>query len=127
MSYTIYPSEDRKYIVLKHWGEMNSEFGMTRVQEAHKLGAEIGIDRYLVDLTEAVNTDSAYKSYKYAYEDMKTPSGVKRSARVAMLVSPDDHSHDFVETVLRNAGHNVTLFRDRESAFKYLLKETQDT
>jgi hypothetical protein len=49
MSYTIYPSEDRKYIVLKHKGEMNSEVGLTRVIEAHKLGAKIGINRYLAD------------------------------------------------------------------------------
>lgn len=127
MSYTIYPSEDRKYIVLKHCGEMNSEFGMTRVMEAHKMGAEIGITRYLVDLTEAINVDPAPKSYTYAYKDFETPTGIKRNARVAMLVSPEDHSHDFVETVLRNAGHNVTLFRDRESAIKHLLKETRDT
>ena len=123
MSYTIYPTEDRKYIVLKHKGEMNSEVGLTRVIEAHKLGAEIGINRYLVDLTEAINLDPASKSYMYAYEDLKTPSGINPNARVAMLVSPDDHSHDFVETVLRNAGHNVTLFRDQELAIEHLLKE----
>ena len=127
MSYEIYPSENRKYIVLKHYGEMNSEFGMNRVMEAHKLGAEMGITRYLVDLTEAKNIDPAYKSFKYAYDDMTTPSGIDRKARVALLVDPEDHSHDFVETVLRNAGHNVTLFRDRELAIKHLLKETGDT
>ena len=122
MSYAIYPSKNKKYIELKHWGEMNSELGMTRVLEAHKLGEEIGINRYLVDLTEAVNIDPAYKSYKYAYEDMQTPSGINRNVRVAMLVSADDHTHDFVETVLRNAGHNVVLFRDRDSAIQHLLK-----
>ena len=127
MSYTIYPSEDRKYIVLKHWGDMNREFGLKRVIQAHKLGAEIGINRYLVDLTEAINIDSATKTYMYAYEDLKAPSEIKPNACAAMLVSPDDHSHDFVETVLRNAGHNVTLFRDRELAIKHLLKETEDT
>jgi len=121
MSYTIYPSKDKKYIVLKHWGEMNREFGMKRVIEAHKLGAKLGITRYLVDLTEAINLDIAYSSYMYANEDLKTPCGINRTARAAMLVSADDHSHDFVETVLRNAGHNVTLFRDRELAIKHLL------
>ena len=127
MSYTLYPSEDRKYIVLKHWGEMNREVGMTRVMEAHKLGAEIGIGRYLVDLTEAINLDAASESYFYAYEDLKIPPEIRGNTRVAMLVSPDDHSHDFVETVLRNTGHDVTLFRDRELAIKHLLKETQGT
>jgi hypothetical protein len=39
---------------------------------------------------------------------------------VALLVDPEDHSHDFVETVGRNAGLNVTLFRDRDAAKQYL-------
>ena len=121
MSYAINLSDDRKYIVLKHWGEINGELAMKRVLEAHTLGAELGIARYLVDLTEARNVDSVTKSYQYAYEDMKTPLGISLSARVAMLVSPEDHSHDFVETVLKNAGHNVMLFRNRELAIKHLL------
>lgn len=127
MSYTIYPSEDRKYIVLKHWGEINGKLSMKRVLEAHTLGVELEITKYLIDLTEARNMDSVIESYTYAYEDMKTPPGISPNARVAMLVSPEDHSHDFVETVLKNTGHNVTLFRDLELAANYLLSETQDT
>lgn len=122
MSYTINPSDDRKYIVLKHRGEVDGDIAMTRVLEAHTLGAELGILRYLVDLTDARNVDSVTQTYKYAYEDMKTPPGFNLNARVAMLVNPEDHSHDFVETALRNAGHNVTLFRDRDLAIKHLLE-----
>jgi hypothetical protein len=121
-SYAIFPSEDRKYIVLKHQGDINSQIAMERVQEAHALGAELGITRYLVDLTEARNVNSISKTYQYAYKDAKTSPEVNQNMRVSMLVNPDDHSHDFVETALRNAGHNVTLFRDRESAIEHLLK-----
>ena len=122
MSYTISPSADKKYIVLKHFGEINRKLGLERVIEAHALGAKLGINRYLVDLTEAKNVDSIHESYEYAYEDSKTANGIDRGARAAMLVDPEDHSHDFVETALRNAGHNVTLFRDRDSAISHLLK-----
>jgi hypothetical protein len=124
MSYTINLSEDGRYIILKHWGEINGEIAMKRIQEAHKLGAELRVTRHLVDLTEARSIDSITKAYKYAYEDMKT---IGLNACVAMLVSPEDHSHDFVETVLRNTGHDVTLFRDREAAINHLVKRTQDT
>lgn len=126
MSYTIKPSEDGKYIVLKHWGEINSEIALTRNLEAHALGAELGITRYLVDGTEAENVDTVLKNYKFAYKEMKIPSSINQNARVAMLVSPEDQSHDFVETVLINAGLNVTLFRDRELAIQHLLKGTKD-
>ena len=121
MSYAIRPSEDGEYIILKHWGEINNKLGVERVIEAQALGAKLGISRYLVDVTEAWNADSAPESYKYAYEDAKTAPGINANVRVAMLVDPEDHSHDFVETVLRNAGHNVTLFRDRDSAISHLL------
>ena len=95
---------------------------MKRVIEAHSLGAELGIYRYLVDLSEARNVDSVTKTYKYAYEGMKTPPGINLNARAAMLVNLEDHSHDFVETALRNAGHNVTLFRDRDLAIRHLIE-----
>ena len=126
MTYTISPSENQAYIVLKHWGELNSELAMERVVEAHVLGAKLGIARYLVDLTEARNVDTVTKSYRYAYGDLKMPPEIDKNARVALLVSPKDLSHDFVETVLRNAGHNVTLFRERELAIKPLVAETPD-
>jgi hypothetical protein len=122
MSYTISPSEDGKYIILKYWGDVSRKLSIERVLEAHALGEKIGINSYLVDLTEARNIDSIPELYEYAYEDTKTVSGFNLNARVVLLVDPDDHSHDFVETVLRNAGHNVTLFRDREAAIRHLLK-----
>ena len=123
MSYTLSPSEDQQYIILKHQGTINGQLAMQRVREAHILGDRLGITRYLVDLTEVQNEDTITDSYRYAYEDMQTPLEVNPKARVAMLVGVEDHSHDFVETVLRNAGHNVTLFRERELAIQHLLHE----
>jgi len=39
---------------------------------------------------------------------------------VAVLVSPNDHSHDFMETVSHNAGLNVAFFADLEQAERHL-------
>lgn len=123
MSYSIKPSEDGKYIILKHWGNINRELATQRNLEAHALGAKLGIARHLVDLTEAQHVDTVMNTYEFAYEDMQFLPGINKNARVAILVSSDDHSHDFVETVTRNAGQNVTLFRDREAAIQHLLKD----
>jgi len=43
-----------------------------------------------------------------------------RNAKVAFLIHPDDHSHDFIEVVFRNAGFNARLFREKENALKFL-------
>jgi len=123
MSYKINLSEGGKYIVTKHWGEITSDIVIERTLEAHALGDELAITRHLMDVTEARNVDSATKTYKFAYDVMRGIPGINATARVAVLVSPEDHSHDFAETVTRNAGQDVTIFRDRGSAIAHLLKD----
>jgi len=122
MSYEINLSEDGKYIITKHWGEITSDLVIQRTLKAHALGKKLGITRHLMDVTEARNIDSILETYEFAYKDIGDVSGINMRVRVAVLVSPEDHSHDFVETVTRNAGQDITLFRDRELAIKHLLK-----
>ena len=77
----------------------------------------------MVDVTEARNTETTIGNYKFAYSDMRHAEGIDKQARVATLVSPHNHSHDFVETVVRNAGLNVKHFTDREQAERWLMDD----
>jgi hypothetical protein len=123
MSYTILLSDDQKYIVVTVEGSITRKIAMQHNLEAHAFGKKLGIQRYLVDATQARNTESTLKGYQFAYEDMHETPEIDRDARVALLVAPDDHSHDFIETVSKNAGLDVTLFRDRKSAENHLKKD----
>ena len=123
MGYSLKPSEDRDYIVLTVVGEINGQSMMKYIIEAHDLGKEMGINRYFVDVTEARNIDSILGNYNFAYSDMKKSKGVDTLARVAALVSPGDHSHDFIETVLTNAGLSLKLFTNPVTAREYLRKK----
>lgn len=120
MDYTITPSEDGTYIYLKVRGEITREAAMQQNLEAHALGKQLKIRRYLVDVTEARNVDPAVQKYEFAYTDMQKSEAIDRSALVATLVSPHDHSHDFVETVSQNAGLRVKFFTDLGLALQYL-------
>lgn len=120
MSYTINLSNDGKYIILVVKGEINRQIAIPQNQEAHALGKQKGIQRYLVDLTAARNTDTIPDQYDFAYKDMQQAEGIDRLARVAVLVDPGDHSHDFIETVARNSGQDVRIFKNREAAEAYL-------
>ena len=120
MGYTITLSDDGEYIVLKVTGFISRESAMRQNLEAHALGRRLQIDRYLVDLREARNVESPAEAYDFAYKDMQLAEGIDLNAIVATLVSPDDHSHDFIETVSRNAGLNVTLFTDLDLAKQHL-------
>ncbi len=126
MECTITLSPDRKYIIQKVSGEINRAKAMQFNQETHALGKEKSINKFLVDMTQARNTDTAVNNYQFAYKDMKKMPKDVRNARIATLVSPDDHSHDFIETVSQNSGLNVKIFRDRDEAIRYLLKDQQE-
>lgn len=121
MSYKIIPSEDKQFIIIKVKGEINRKTAMQQNQEAHALGKKLGINRYLLDLTEARNTDPLADQYNFAYEDMAKAEEIDRKAVVAILVSEGDHTHDFIVTVTRNIGLNVSLFTDGEKAESSLL------
>lgn len=119
MDYSITVNTEEKYILITVRGIMNRRIAAVITEEAHRLGKEHGINRYLEDVTGARNTDTITNNYQFAHVDMDKET-IDRTARVAIVAAPDDHSHDFVETLARNAGLNVTLFRDREQAASFL-------
>ena len=60
------------------------------------------------------------ETYQFAYTDMRKMEGMDLHARVATLVSPEDHSHEFMATVANNAGLDVNLFTNAEEAIHFL-------
>jgi len=116
-------SPDGKYVIQKIVGEISAKLALDFNRETHAIGRRLGISRYLVDATECRNMDSPMDDYNFAYSDMPDDPGIDRNAVVAMLVDPKDHSHDFLETVCKNAGLNVTIFRDRDAAVRHLVGE----
>jgi hypothetical protein len=122
MTYSIVPSPDGKYITLKVVGNIGRLSAIAYNLEAHALGKELGIDRFLLDFTECRNTDTVLRNYKYVNDDMRNP-GINQLACTAMLVSSNDHSHDFIEALFRNTGIDVTLFYDREQALQHLMQK----
>lgn len=123
MSYSILLSTDEKSIILEINEDITAQNIMKMIIEAHELGEKNKISRYLVDATRAKNISTATENYYFAYENVKTTPGINLNARVAMLVSPNDHSHDFIEIVTRNSGFVTKLFRDRDTAIKFLNEE----
>ena len=121
MPYTIAPDADGKYIVITVTGNTNRQMALEYHLAAHSMGKKLGINCYLVDLTESRNTDTVLRNYTFANNDMKHP-GIDPEAHIAMLVSAYDHTHDFLEPLLKNVGIDVNLFYDREVAVQYLLE-----
>ncbi len=122
MAHRLEISADGTHVILTVRGDMTRERAMALNCEAHARGKQHGINRYLVDVTASRNTESPVGNFSFAYEDMARAPEIDRSARVAILVSPGDHTHDFVETVSRNSGLDVTIFTDRSRAEEHLRR-----
>ncbi|MBN1379153.1 MAG: hypothetical protein JXA04_07935 [Gammaproteobacteria bacterium] len=123
MSYTISPSEDGEYIVLKVNGEIDRVTALRYNLEAHTLGKKLKISKYLFDVTEARHKGSAVEDYQFAHSDMSGMKEIDKTARIATLAAPDDHSHDFIETVSRNAGFDMKLFTRLDEAIQFLTDD----
>jgi len=122
MNYTIGVSESGKFIRLRVEGEISAELARKWSDEMREMGLASGIGRFLSDVRGARNVSSILENYSFAYKDAPELS-LDRNARVAILASPDDRSHDFVEVTLQNAGYNVRLFRDESSAVQWLEED----
>lgn len=120
MEKEIFIASDGSHIVLVLTGNITRRSAMDANMEAHKLGRERGISRFLADLRNCRNREDVVDNYEFAYQDLRTSPDLDRFARVAFLVDPSDHSHDFVETVARNNGLDVKIFTDRAEAEAFL-------
>ena len=125
MSYTITPAKDGDYILVEVHGPVTHEIGIKWTLEAHALGKKLGIRKHLVDVTDAVNEDSTVDQYRFANSGLTEHESFDRYSRIAVLVDPQDHSHDFIETVCRNVGLNFRLFRSRNEAMAFLECDQQ--
>lgn len=120
MEYVISLSENNRYIIVKVTGDIDGKTAMQYTEESHIMAKGNGIDKFLVDLTDAKNSLHMIENYEFAYDKVPLSPVINKLAKVALLVSEKDHSHDFIETVSINAGLRVRLFRSREAALDYL-------
>lgn len=112
-------SDNGKYIIVQVKENMTRTLAERLGLEAVQLGNTKNITRFLYDLRDSRNTETINANYIFAKQDMKRIEPNPENM-IAMLTSPDDKSHDFIETVLRNAGYSVKLFIDEAEAIAWL-------
>jgi hypothetical protein len=120
MPYSMSLTENDTIIVIKIFGIADVQKSFDYAKEIHDYAFKVGIKKLLIDCTESENTDTVTNIYRFAYEYMGKLSDFCFQIRIALWVSPDDHSHDFMETVFINTGYRIKLFRNREKAMEYL-------
>lgn len=119
MEYEIKLSESGNYIIVKIFNEMTAAKGQATAIESNELANEYNLKNFLYDVRNAPNIESTTSNYNFAYKGM--PRFKEKSAKqVAILTSPMDVTHNFLITVMNNAGYNVSHFTDEKEAIKWL-------
>lgn len=119
MSYTVALSDNGRYIVCRVTVPITMEVARAFTLEMDRLSRATRVKRFLSDVREAPNVLDTIGNYDFAYSEMPG-FNLQKDARAAILASPADRSHDFVETVSQNAGYRVRLFRDEAAAIAWL-------
>ena len=121
MDYKISLSENRDYIILQYLVPMTTKVSLESGPEIMRLAIENNISKFLFDMRDSKNIQSPSGNYYFANQYIQK-FNFPRNTRSAFLVSPDDHSHDFITTAFLNAGYIVAQFTSEEEAIKWLIK-----
>jgi len=119
MNYTITISDNGKYLICRVTGEITVDIAREFTKELYRLSRNLKIKRFLNDVRGASNALSTLQNYDFAYKDMEEMN-LQRDACSAILVGPADRTHDFVGTVIQNAGYNVRIFHEEGAAVAWL-------
>lgn len=120
MGHTVFLSDCGRFVVCRVHDDITIERARQFTEDTVAFGKRHQITLFLYDVRGVRNIETVFRNYQFANEDMARMN-VDRAGSVAVVTDPDDHSHDFVETAIRNAGYDVRMFCDHDAALCWLL------
>lgn len=118
--YEIGTSDDGTYVFARRFRlPYSKEIADKVAGDLYPLGQHPGVLGYLVDIRGTTSATTPHDKYEYAYRKT-TDIGVRRSQKMALLKDAGDHSADFMEIVMKNAGYMFRIFEDEGLAIDWL-------
>jgi hypothetical protein len=121
MDYQVKLSDDGQFVWATFYQSVTMDLAQQVSQEAIQLARLHTASKFLHDVRGYENKDSVIKNYTYAYKTAAA-IGYQNKDAIAILHDRDDHSHDFMETVARNAGFTLKLFTELDKAIQWLIR-----
>lgn len=97
-------------------GGLAREFAKKAIEEAKKQK----VNKFLIDVRGAQNISSTMKKYTFGHKDMDL-FGLDRLSKIAIVANSGDQSHNFIATIMSNAGYRCNMFADEAAALKWLV------
>jgi hypothetical protein len=112
------PDESHVYVRVMR-SSITLELAKAFTRDLTQLGDTAGISRCLIDVRGAKSIAGVFDEYRYAYEEAGF-AGLSGEWRIALLKDRADNSHDFLKTVMGNAGWRYKYFENEREAIDWL-------
>ena len=114
-------SDDEQYLIVDVFEAITGEVQNEILRETAKEIKKHNIEKVFADVSKVRNVANIHEHYELGHRVAQNV-GFPTDTWDAIFVSPDDHSHDFVETVFLNAGYVCRIFRNKGSAIEWLKR-----
>ncbi len=120
MDYTVRLGAGKAFVETRVYSPVTEDLALRSQADANKLAIRHNLKRFLVDVRDISTETDAVGDVIVAKELPQT--GLPLKARIAVLVSPNDNQHDFIETTAQNRGIMLQVFNDEDAAVAWLSR-----
>ena len=99
-------------------GDLNNKIFLNIVKRASKIAEEHQCKKVLCDFTDMTITESTIGIYNYPL--LAKSNDIPTYIKCAVLYLSDDENFRFLETVCRNEGYYISIFKDNTAATEWL-------
>jgi hypothetical protein len=107
------------HAIMTNYADVTHPSAVERQRAMQAFSDEHKVTRFLIDTRGKQFVGGPIELYTFVRRTLPD-EGYNRHWRVALVTSPDDHSHDFLETVSQNAGYQVMVFKSFTTAQEWL-------
>lgn len=120
--YELNVTEGRPWIYARVYDPVTKALVLDLLKEIVRESAKSGVSGLLIDVRGAPSLKTTVEDYDIAYYRLQE-LGFKPHLKSAIVVDPEDKTHDFFETCTMNAGYNLRIFSDPDLAGQWLDSE----
>lgn len=121
MDFELCLAPDGGHAILKNYADVTHASAVVHQRAMQAFSDEHRVTRFLIDTRGKQWLGGPIDLYTFVRSTLPA-EGYDRHWRVALVTSPDDNSHDFLETVSHNVGYHVMVFKSLDKAHDWLKK-----
>jgi hypothetical protein len=115
MDFKLCLATDGGHAIVTNYADVTLPSAVQRQRAMQAFSDEHKVTRFLIDTRGKRFVGGPVELYTFIRKTLLV-EGYDVSWRVALVTSPDDNSHDFLETASQNAGYQVMVFKDFKNA-----------